>query len=222
MIAIGTAVTDERLYRTVALPGIERLAGSDSAILTRHGYDSIQLAYNEMLDEVADEPDLEAVVLMHQDLELTDDTLLERLRATLLEPRMALVGVAGSRGAPGLAWWEGSGYGACNAPGIDERMSRGPHEVETLDGVFLALAPWAARALRFDEAFSQDFHGYDVDISLQARALGGRVAVIDVSYFHHWQKDLVEDRDRWARNASRLHAKWDRRLWPSEWAGTAG
>jgi GT2 family glycosyltransferase len=61
----------------------------------------------------------------------------------------------------------------------------GVHEVDAVDGILLVLSPWAARELRFDEAFSQVFHGYDVDLCFQARERGRRVIVEQLEVVHH-------------------------------------
>jgi hypothetical protein len=221
VIAFGTAVTDGAAYATMALPGIERAAEADSLVLTREGHGSIQRACNELLEEAAERSDLEALILLHQDLELRDDTLLARLRPLLADPRVGLLGLAGGRGLRSLAWWESDLYGAAYVPAQSTRFSRGSFEVDVVDGVLLVLAPWAVRMLRFDEAFAADFHGYDVDIALQVRSVGGRVIATDVEYFHHWLKDPAEDRASWVRNAVRLQRKWDRGLWPAAWSGAA-
>ena len=48
-------------------------------------------------------------------------------------------------------------------------------EVESLDGFVMAFTPWAMRNLRFDESLGK-LHGYDLDICLQAREAGKKVA----------------------------------------------
>ncbi len=219
MIAYGTAIADRRGYETIARPGIERVAEPDSVMLVREGCDSIQAPYNAMLDEAAAHEDLEALVLVHEDLELTDDTLPTRLRRLLDDPRVGLVGLLGSTDVRGLAWWEHGLDGFVWQPGGPGRSPFEEREVDAVDGMLLALAPWVVRTLRFDEAFAADFHGYDVDFCLQVRAAGGRVLAADVPYVHHRPGAPVSRRRAWVRTATRLSYKWDPQLWPPEWAG---
>jgi GT2 family glycosyltransferase len=217
VIAFGSAITSPETYERFALPGIRRVQEPDSPLLSRSGYDSIQRPYNEILDEAAALDDLEALVLVHQDLELTDRGFLANMRRLLAQPGVGVVGMAGARAISGLGWWEGEVYGGCFAPGFSGRFSIGSHEVEMVDGALLVLAPWVVRTIRFDETFSSDFHGYDVDFCLQARAAGGRVIVTDIGYHHDWTKDPGDDRERWTAASIRLSRKWEPELWPAAW-----
>ena len=79
MIAFGCATTDEGEFRAYAAPAIERVAEADSLLMRRHGYESIHEPYNEMLDQAAQRDDLEAVVLLHQDLSIDDERFLEKV-----------------------------------------------------------------------------------------------------------------------------------------------
>ena len=65
-------------------------------------------------------------------------------------------------------------------------------EVDTIDGFMMTLSPWAVRELRFDEDLGQ-FHGYDFDICLQARAAGKKVVAEDIKVIHHKSLDLIGD-----------------------------
>jgi hypothetical protein len=219
MIAFGTAVSDRALYGRHALPSIERLAEPDSIVLTRHGYDSIQEPYNELLAEAAAIDDLEALVLLHQDLELTDESLLPRARSLLEDARTGLIGVLGWRRTKVHRWVTSPHhFGRSVAPGMSFHHSPGPDEVDLLDGVVLVLAPWVVRLLRFDERLAPDFHGYDIDFSMRVRAAGGRAICIDVPYVHHMAKPW-RDREEWVRGATALAAMWEPSLRPGAWAG---
>lgn len=204
------------MFARVAEPSLERVREADSHLLVRSGYDSIQRPYNEILDETAALPDLEGVVLIHQDMELTDASLLERLRPLLAEPRVGVVGLLGGRGVPPHAWWEAEElFGTSRTPLVEQRHSHGPHEVEVVDGALLALAPWVVRELRFDEALAADFHGYDVDLCLQVRAAGGRVICDDIPYMHHMSRPWA-DGEQYARAGRILARRWGRELDPRE------
>jgi hypothetical protein len=216
MIAFGTAVSDRATYERVALPGIGLAAESDSVILAKEGYGSIQGPYNQMLSEAASFPDLEALVLMHEDFELTDDSLGARVRRLLRDPRVGLIGALGGRNARLHCWTEVEDhYGTSMAPGISVRHSTGSSEVDGVDGSLLVIAPWAVRALCFNESLAEHFHGYDVDFSLRVQAMGGTVICDDIPYFHHMRDRSDYEARRLAGIA--LARMWDPELRPREW-----
>lgn len=215
MIAFGCATTSEEEYLAYAAPSVARVAEPDSLSLRRHGYDSIHEPYNEMLAEASERDDLEAVVLLHQDLSIDDDAFLAKIRDVLAaSDEVAVIGVAGARGVSSLAWWEGeSSYGAAHSPqlvpgGSHIQYSHGAHEVDSVDGLLLVLSAWAARQLRFDRGLAGPLDGYDMDICLQARARGGRVVVADLAVSHHVGYEGFFDRRRWVRAAVALQRKW--------------
>lgn len=227
MIAFGTAIADQARYEEIALPGIERLAEPDSLILTRVGYDSIQQPYNEMMDEAAAQPGLEALILLHEDLELTDRDLLSSIRRTFEDPRVGLFGLFGARGVkPHLIPSSEHLYGQMTLRVVDqpdtvieEYLSKGPFEVEGVDGVMLAIAPWVVRSIRFGEALVECFHGYDADLALRIRSVGGRVVCDNVEHVHYMRMGLWKDSDEtFRRSADLLSRAWDRERQPREWA----
>ena len=220
MIALGTAVVSEAEYRALALPGIRRVSEPDSLVLVRRGDDSLQAAYNRMLDEAGARPDLEVLVLLHEDVEIVDPDFTSKLRRRITEADVAVVGVVGARGVRSLAWWEADCFGSVAAPALApggriECPGRGPQDVDVVDGLLMALSPWAVRNLRFDEAFAPDFHGYDVDFCFQARALGRRVVVDELAVAHHavWAPRYGEE---WVRSAVALKRKWGASWAPGE------
>jgi hypothetical protein len=215
MIAFGIAITDRAVYEWFALPGIERAAEPDSAILTRTDR-SIWRAYDELMDEAAGLVGLEALILLHQDLELTDGSLPGRLRRLFEDPRTGLVGSLGARNATLHTWLASRElYGSVTAPGIDRRFSTGPQQVDGVDGALLALAPWVVRGLRFGEAPAGGFHGYDVEISARVRAHGGEVVADDIPHYHHRVPKDDFDAHRLAGIA--LARRWDPDQRPREW-----
>jgi GT2 family glycosyltransferase len=191
MIVFGVAVSDEQQLGEWALPGIERVAEPDSRVITQRGFDSVQVPYNRILDEAARIPDLEAVILLHQDTEIDDPLLLRKLRHALADPRVAVVGPIGGSNVSSIAWWEGTSFGRVIAPnvGLDRMIHSttpfGWHLVEVIDGLMLALSPWAAREVRFDERFAQHFHGYDVDYCFQVRQRGRQCLVGPLQAIHY-------------------------------------
>jgi hypothetical protein len=219
VIVFGTAVTDSAAYKRIALPGIERVAEEDSIVLTRTGYDSIQRPYNEMMDEVASTAGLEALVLLHQDLELVDRDLPMRTRRVFADPRVGLLGALGGRAARLHCWLvPDQVFGFALGPDhMDQelRLTTGPHEVDGLDGALLILAPWVVRSIRFGESPAGHFHGYDVDLSARVRAAAGRVICEDIVCRHHMERKYDFDEQQAAGMA--LAQMWDPTLRPREW-----
>ncbi|NLT07361.1 MAG: hypothetical protein GXY03_13780 [Solirubrobacterales bacterium] len=221
MIVFGTAVSDRDVYERVALPGIRRAAESDALIWDYEGYDSLQRPCNEMLDAARELDGLEALVLLHQDLELTDGSLPPRVRALLADRRVGVVGSFGARAVPLHRWTESTDlYGVASVTGGERRFGPTPADVEVVDGSLLVLAPWVVDAVRFDESLAADFHGYDVDLCRRVLALGGRVVCDDIPYRH--QMSPRDDRQAVRRAGVRLAERWDPALRPGAWEGAFG
>src|ERR1700753_3875559 len=91
-IAFGIAVASEQRYERMERPGIERIANRYSVVLTRHGYDSIQVPYNLIIEEAAEIPGLEALVLLHEDCEIRDLRFCEKVRRSMALPHVGVVG----------------------------------------------------------------------------------------------------------------------------------
>jgi hypothetical protein len=220
MIAFATAVSDRSIYERVALPGMERVVEADSIVLTREGHDTIRRPYNEMMDALVDRQDLEALVLLHQDLELLDDSLLGRLRREFRKPDVGLLGVLGARLSRLHIWLTPDrpfGYAIGPNPKKlrNAHISLGPHEVDIIDGALIAMAPWVVRAIRFDERLSNHFHGYDIEISRRVAAHGGKVICDDIPCHH--RTTLTTDYDAQRAAGVALARAWDPALRPQEW-----
>jgi hypothetical protein len=154
----------------------------DRPLIALWNQTSISSAYNTILDAVR-RLDLDMLVLLHDDLELTDPDAETKLLTAVTQPDVALVGVAGGRGVRSLAWWnhETAGWQRTN----DRDLDFGPRtgDVDSIEGSLMAFSPWAITNLRFDETFG-GWHGYD-EIGLSARRAGRRVLVADVDTHHH-------------------------------------
>lgn len=228
MIAFGCAMTSPDKYEAFAKPGIDLVAEPDSKIHLYRSKGSIFRNYNMILDLVKDEPDLEALVLFHQDSQIVEPDFCDRIRAALADPDVAIVGCIGVVGARSIAYWEGSEvwgsfahryyeYGGGDIPGLG--WQRGAHmppyartgEVDTVDGFVLCLSPWAVRNLRFDETLGM-LHGYDLDICLQAREQGKKIVVADFRVIHHHSLALINDVDGWVEAHMKVAEKWDGRM----------
>jgi hypothetical protein len=185
MIAFAACVGSEEKFRRFAQPGLLRACEPDSPLAEATTGSSIFTAYNEVLDAFAGHDDLEALVLLHEDLEIVDTDFCDKVRRRFADPAIAVMGVIGAVGVPGLAWWKGQGRGRCLETRALVDFGGGLHDVDSVDGLLLALSPWAVRTLRFDASRFSGFHGYDADICFQARAAGKRVVVDDIAVVHH-------------------------------------
>lgn len=177
-------------------------------LFTVWGATSIAVAYNQIIDAFKTR-DVEALVLLHDDLEVTDPRA-DELFISALEPDVALVGVAGARSCDTIAWWTGDviGHQVIDGPRLLDFGDRAD-DVTALEGSILVLSPWALQNLRFDETYD-DFHGYDCDIAMTAHRLGRRVRVVDVDTHHHVSLGFKspESEASWRRADELYRRKW--------------
>lgn len=179
-------------------------------VVALSGQTSIAVAYNKILATytlpLRKLP--EALILQHDDLEITDPEAEEKILAAFRDPTVALMGVAGGSARGGLAWWNHDpiGHQLTDSMNIDFGTRTG--YVDSLEGSILAFSPWAIQWLRFDVQYS-GFHGYD-EISMQVKAKGRRCLVVDVDTHHHTRVgfDSVASRDEWLRADKRFREKW--------------
>lgn len=171
---------------------------------------SMTTAYNRILDSHRwDPPDV--LILVHDDLELTDPVAEEKFAEALRIHDVELVGVAGGYGveAHGLAWWNARTVGHQLT---DSRMlDFGPRTgfVTSLEGSVMALGPWGVRNIRFDETFT-GFHGYD-DIGMCVNVTHRKsVWVADVDTHHHTSLgfDSPASEVAWLEADRKFRRKW--------------
>lgn len=145
------------------------------------GQPGIVPAYNTIIDAYAGR-ELDALILLHDDLELTDPDAEAKLLAPLADPDVGLVGVAGG-GGDSIYWWNHNpvGHQLTDVMNIDFGQREG--DVTLIEGSVMVLSPWLLANLRFDLRFT-GYHGYD-EIGQQVRAAGKRVVVVDVDTHHH-------------------------------------
>jgi hypothetical protein len=215
VILFGVAVTNQATFDRYAEPGIRRAAEPDSVVVAQGSEGSLAHNYNLLLDRAAAHEDLEALVLLHQDVEVADAEFAAKVRKALDDPDVAIVGCAGAVGVRGPAWWQGvetwasvthryEEYGGGEFVRQDETE---PIEVDTVDGFVMVLSAWAVRELRFDESLGE-LHGYDFDICMQARAAGKKVTTTPLRAIHHRPLELISDPEDWKRIYVRLAEKW--------------
>jgi Glycosyltransferase like family len=229
LIAFGCPITRPEDYERFAAPGLRLARDPDSEILANSSAGSIFRAYNLLLDLAAEYENLEALVLVHQDVEIVDRDLCAKVREVFADPDVGAAGCVGALDARSMAWWEGSvtwasfthryyelGGGALPAFAMHpENVPPPPYartgDVDTLDGFLLVLSPWAVRNTRFDETLGQ-FHGYDFDLCMQVRAAGRKVVTADLKVVHHHSLELCSDPENWINAHMRLAEKWDGRI----------
>ena len=227
MIMFASAITDFDQYERCAAPGLDRVKESDSVILAHRSIGSVFRNYNFILGEARKQPDLEALVLIHQDAELIDPDFCQTIRDQLRDPEVALIGCAGSVGARSIAWWEGGVSWAA----FDHRFEEfhggdleamtfdrdsippnvSPGEVDSIDGFVMALSPWAINELEFDETMG-DLHGYDFDLCCQVRTAGKKVMTADFRAIHHHSLEVISDPGGWKDSYIRMIEKWEGKL----------
>ncbi|HEY1236939.1 MAG TPA: glycosyltransferase [Solirubrobacterales bacterium] len=235
MIAFGCPITDHAQYEAYAERGIKRVAERDSEILALGsaglGDASIFRNYNLLIEEAAKFENLEALVLVHQDTEIVDPDLCEKVRAALSDPDIGILGSAGAIGVRNIAWWDGSvtlasfshrytEYGGGEILGATFDWTEAPPEartgeVDVIDGFLMALPPWFIENIRFDESLGQ-FHGYDFDVCQQVRAAGKKVWTEHIPAIHHHSLELIGDVDGWIAAHMRVAEKWDGKLSPAQ------
>jgi hypothetical protein len=227
MIVFASSITDPDMYERAAGRGIAVAAEPDSEVMPQAAAGSLFRSYNLIMDTVAQRDDLEALVLLHQDAEITDPGFSAKLRAALADPEVGVVGCVGAVGVRSIAWWEGSvtwasfvhRYGELGGGELPAFSWNGKEmpayartgEVDTVDGFVLGLSPWVVRNVRFDESLGQ-LHGYDFDFCLQVREAGRKVVTADFKVVHHHSLDLISDVETWIQAHMRIAEKWDGRM----------
>ena len=206
MIVFASCIADPERFRRSTLASIHALE-DPATLVVEVETTSIFEGYNEVLDAFRDEPALEAIVLLHDDVEIVDRLFCEKVRRVMAEPDVGVVGVAGALGVRSLAWWEGD----CRGRVVETRglldWGGGRHDVDSVDGLMMILSPAAARGVRFDSEGFSGFHGYDVDYCFEVRAAGLRVLVDDISVVHQ-TKGGYGDRAAWERADRAWREKW--------------
>jgi hypothetical protein len=194
----------------------------DSEVYAFAAVGSIPRSYNLLLEAANRREDLEALVLVHPHVEITDRDFCAKVREALSDPDVAVVGSIGATGVRTIAWWEGAvrtgpvihhygEHGGGELPAFAwAQPDAAPGEVEVVDGFLMVLSPWAVRNLRFDEGLALG-HGYDLDFCMQARAHGRLVITADLRCIYHHSLELVGEKELelWVEAHIHTARKWD-------------
>ncbi len=106
-------------------------------VIERRGWSSIHAAYHLILDEASALPDLEGVVLLHDDVEIRDPGLEGQLRTLLGGNSPRVVGTIGGRKIHDMPWWTADYLiGEAVDPFRHHRFTSGVQEADTVDGYF--------------------------------------------------------------------------------------
>lgn len=202
MIGYGTCVGSwEKLTRNV----IPRTG--DRPLFALSGQTQLTVAYNTILDAHRGRG-MDAVILLHDDLDLVDPDAEVKFLAALTDDDVALVGVCGGKGDKTLAWWESEkvGHQMTDSGLLDFGPRTG--DVAFIEGSVMVFSPWAVEHLRFDPRYP-GFLGYD-DICLAARTRGKRVTVVDVDTHHHTTVGFKSAaiKESWDEAERIFQAKW--------------
>jgi Glycosyltransferase like family len=208
----GCCVGASGKFETGLLPSLEA-HGYGTAVLERRGQKSIFEAYNSLMAEAAALPDLEALVLVHDDVEVLDGSIVDTVRAVLADRTVGLIGVVGGAGVRDMAWWDtATRVGSVrHATHVDD-FTRGVRDADTVDGLLMAVSPEVARTVRLRKGRYPGWHGYDAELCALVRATGLRVVVADLPVFHNckpgpwgdpvYDQALHEWRARWWRRST--------------------
>jgi hypothetical protein len=203
VIAYGCCVGSWDRFQRYVVPHVR------GRLIATSGHEHIAVAYNTILDAFDGRTLPDALVLLHDDLELIDPDAEMKFVSALSDADVALVGVAGTRTCTSLAWWDRDtiGHQHIDSQLLDFGARTG--DVTALEGSIIVLSPWAIQHLRFDETYL-GFHGYDCDIAMQARRAGRRVVVADVDTHHHVQLGFKtpESAAGWCRADQLFREKW--------------
>jgi hypothetical protein len=232
VIGFGSSIDSQDVYRHCAQAGFERASEPDSRVFAYSLARTVAGTYNLILDRAAALPELEALVLVHEDAEIVDDDFCAKLRRAFADPQVAVVGCVGATGVRSIAWWDGSltwssatyryeELGGGEVPWPDDGVAHAPGPVESVYGVLLALSPWAVSNLRFDESLGA-VYGYDFDICAQARAAGRKVLADDLRVAHHHSLDVLTEEESFIAAHMRAAEKWDQaELTDEQWRARA-
>jgi SAM-dependent methyltransferase len=185
MLCYGCCIGPTTHFEEVALPALSAILEPQDRLLTVRDARSITSAYNSLIDEASAITDVEALVLLHDDVALHDRNFAPRVRRTLRDPTVGVIGVVGGSGLSDMSFWDGrttKGRVWDGARFLDFGPPRG--DVDVVDGLLMVLSPAALETVRFDETMFTDFHGYDIDYCLSCRKAGLRVVVEPFVLYH--------------------------------------
>ena len=134
MLVYGVCIGPSETYDRVCKPSLPE----GSVVLERHQQSSIFVAYNAILDDFMGLVGAEALVLLHDDVEIRP--AFERQVRAALDSGASIIGAIGSLHPRSIAWWEGDQRGCVVEPYRRFDYGGGLHEVDTIDGLIMVLS----------------------------------------------------------------------------------
>lgn len=155
----------------------------------------------------------------HEDVVFHTNDWGKNLVAHLSIPEVGAIGICGCTIKPkspsGVSLWYGEVNRTCmlqtGSDGKPFQKYTNPFnevrsEVKTLDGVFLCCRKEVWQQHKFDEQNFQNFHGYDIDFSLQVSTQHKNYVVYDVILEHSSEG---HNNVAWIESVVRMSKKWD-------------
>ena len=217
MIVFGTVCGFPEKLATQCAPGIARSMNGEpyTHLVEKSNGREIFSPYHTLMVSacsefgVGDPAHGNALVLLHDDLEFQDVALASKIRTLMTDPTIAVAGLIGSVGAKSLAWWEGLRRGRVTdlAYGLHDFWGL-ESDVDALDGMCLILSPWACNHLRLRDLGYEGFHGYADELCRQARKLGKRTIVTDITAFHHSRGGYAGGVETWTAANENFRKRW--------------
>ena len=149
----------------------------------------------------------DVLLFLHDDVSYKCNGWGKTVEHILQDESIGLVGVIGSHVMPNFpAYYSESPYLSCHNEDNDNGViqthndgywnEQGIADVAVVDGQQMFIPRNLFPPLRFDEEHFSDFHGYDMDISMQVQALGRRVVVTNqISSEHLWNEKKWENKN---------------------------
>lgn len=201
MFVFGVCIDAQEVFDRHCLPAIAAFGGTDATLITSTDK-PIASTYNEMLQASLGMEHVEALVLLRQDVEITDPRFLSKVRRAFdADPCLAIIG-------PRLP--DAPGHGP--RPGATSSADS-TADVDSVDDTCMILRPHLAARLRFDDASFTGASGFDVDFCFRAREQGFRVAREAIDVVRHGTGRRDDDAFRSAaavwqgKRAARLRAE---------------
>jgi hypothetical protein len=193
MIAFGIWVESWERYRSLVRPALAAHGEADALLLESQTDGCVFEAHDEILTAAAQIESLEALVLLHDHVEIRDPQLVPKIRDALHDRPVALLGAVGARNVTSLRWWEGEVVGAAHYPGgTVGDPATAPAEAHVVDDALLVLTPHVVRSLRCDRRVWAGRYGSAAELSALTRVSGGHVGVLDLDVVCH-QPPRVDD-----------------------------
>lgn len=208
MFVFGVHIASQETFDRHCLPAIASFGGADATLITSRDT-PIATTYNEMLAASLEMEDVEAVVLLREDVEIADPHFLAKVRdAFARDPRLAVIGPVGGNGSPALRWWQAAhALDRTGRAAAVDGGAREPRAVDCVDGLCMILRPHLAARLRFDDVTFTGSSGYDVDYCFRVRDEGFGVGVEPIDVIQHGRAHAGDDDDPFRSAAAAWQGK---------------